>query len=49
MNNETIEKVEALENLRQHYISHHSIDENNYYFKQLFIPGNYSKNVRGVR
>ena len=43
MSDNKIEATEALENLRKHYISYHSIDENNYYFKQLFLPSNSSK------
>ena len=39
MSENKIEATEALENLRKH----HSIDENNYYFKELFLPSNYSK------
>ena len=42
-NDNKIEGTGALEILRKHYISHHSISENNYYFKQLFLPSNYSK------
>ena len=42
MNDEKIEETEALEILRKHYISYHLINENNYYFKQLFLPSKYS-------
>ena len=40
---EKIETSEVLERLRLHYISYHLIDENNYHFKELFVPGNISK------
>ena len=33
----------ALQKLKHHCISFHLIDENNYYFKELFTPSTVSK------
>ena len=34
---------EALQKLKDYYISFHLIDKNNYYFKELFTPSTVSK------
>ena len=38
MNDNKTEGTEALEILRKHYIPHHSIDGNNYYFSYFCLP-----------
>ena len=44
MNDEKIKTAkEALEKLKDHYISFQLIDENNYYFKEPFTPSTVSK------
>ena len=44
MNDDKIKTAkEALEELKDHYISFPLIDENNYYFKEPFTPSTVSK------
>ena len=44
MNDDKIKTAkEALEKLKDHYISFPLIDENNYYFKEPFTPSTVSK------
>ena len=40
---------EALERLMLHYNSQHLIDENNYPFKELFTPSNFSKRCESCK
>ena len=35
--------------LKLHYQYYHSINENNYFFKELFLPDNACKDVMSVR
>ena len=44
MNDDKVKTAKkALQKLKHHYISFHLIDENNYYFKELFTPSTVSK------
>ena len=46
---DVIETQETLERLKSHYISHHLINENNFHFKELFLPDSVSKRCEKCR